>query len=298
MTGPAGQRAAAEWSARVPRRAGDIVEPRGTSAPVDDAIEFMWERFRRPLTLQDVAASARLSRFHFIRVFKQETRLTPGQFLSAIRLYEAKRLILSTTQSITDVSLAVGYNSLGSFTSSFTASVGTSPGRLRRLSRAGELGHASVSPDAERQGLGSVAGTITPPMGAGNARVFVGAFPTPLARHPCVASVVVDVPSGRPCCYSLPGVPDGTWYLIAVGLAEGLQPDSAGLGLSAVVGVHDRVSVSGGVVVSAALRLRHRRPVDPPPLLPLPDLQPKPFVASGTGCASLGTARTSAAGLA
>ncbi|WP_442814239.1 helix-turn-helix domain-containing protein [Streptomyces sp. NBC_00151] len=78
-----------------------------------------------------------LSRFHFTRLFKEETGLTPGRFLAAVRIHEAERLIEKTSMSITEVSYAVGYNSLGSFTNYFTASVGVSPSRFRRLARDG-----------------------------------------------------------------------------------------------------------------------------------------------------------------
>jgi AraC family transcriptional regulator len=294
MTAPAGRSARQiDWSVRL----GSIDRPRkecgevGIAAePVENAIEYMWERFREPLTLQDIAASAQLSRFYFTRVFKEQTQLTPGKFLSAIRLYEAQRMIKSSSLSITDVSLAVGYNSLGSFTSSFTASAGISPGRLRRLHRNGQLVPAFVPPTAPRSGYGSLAGTISAPEGVGNARVYIGAFPTPLVQHPCPASTVIDVPSGRPCCYSLPDVPGGTWYLLAVGRAEALGARASGGDRAPLVGAPSKVSITEGAVVSAALRLRHRRPVDPPPLLLLPDLEPTRGGSTTPGCVSIGAA--------
>ncbi|MFJ6837243.1 helix-turn-helix domain-containing protein [Streptomyces sp. NPDC091209] len=96
----------------------------------------MRERYGELLALARIAESALLSRFHFTRLFKEETGLTPGRFLAAVRIHEAERLIGKTSMSITEVSYAVGYNSLGSFTN-FTASVGVSPSRFRRLARDG-----------------------------------------------------------------------------------------------------------------------------------------------------------------
>lgn len=254
---------------------------------VERAIECIRERYGEPLTLTEIAESALLSRFYFTRLFKEETGLTPGRFLAAIRIQQAKRLIESTSMSITEISFAVGYNSLGSFTNSFTASVGVSPSRFRRLSRDGGDGLPGPEPSS-RSGCGMVAGTISLPEGHGNARVYLGAFRTPIVQHPSVASIVVDVPSGRPSCYSLKNVPEGDWHLLAVAVADGIGPDP-GARRTSLVGGHGSmtVSVTADGVTSAAVRLRPIRPADPPVLLALPELEPPATVMAHPGCASV-----------
>ncbi|MEU4064953.1 AraC family transcriptional regulator [Streptomyces wedmorensis] len=253
---------------------------------VERAIEFIRERYGKPLTLTEIAESALLSRFYFTRLFKEETGITPGRFLAAIRIHQAKRLIETTSMSITDISHAVGYNSLGSFTNSFTASVGVSPSRFRRLTRDGGDGLPGPEP-TEWTGLGTIAGTISLPTGHGNARVFLGAFGTPVVQHPSVASGVIDVPSGRPSCYSLKNVPEGSWYLLAVAVADGLGPDPAD-GRTPLVGDGPKsVTVTADTVTSAAVRLRPARPADPPVLLALPELEPPAVVVPHPGCASV-----------
>src|ERR1700729_3352013 len=101
------------------------------------AIRFIYERYSEPLSLADIANSAILSRFHFCRTFRDATGVTPGRFLSAIRIYQAKRLLLNTRMNVTEIAFAVGYNSLGSFSNHFTDSVGIAPGRFRRVSQTG-----------------------------------------------------------------------------------------------------------------------------------------------------------------
>ena len=254
---------------------------------VERAIEYIRERCGEPLTLAQIAESALLSRFYFTRVFKAETGLTPGRFLAAVRMHEAKRLIESTSMSITEVSLAIGYSSLGSFTKSFTASVGVSPGRFRRLSRDGEQGLPGPEP-GPWPGCGTVAGTISLPEGHGNARVYLGAFRTAVVQHPCLASVVVDVPSGRPSCYSLTDVPGGSWHLLAVARAAGVGPGAQERRTSLVAGHGPAtVTVTAGQVTSAAVRLRPAGPADPPVLLALPGLEPPATVMAHPGCASV-----------
>jgi AraC-like DNA-binding protein len=256
---------------------------------VERAIECIWERYSEPLSLAEIAASAQLSRFYFARLFKDTTGITPGRFLAAIRIHQAKLLLLNTSMSTAEMTSAVGYNSLGSFTDCFTASVGISPGRFRRLSRTGGVGLPSPQPKRPT-GSGAIAGTISLPDGHGNARVYMAAFRTPLVQHPPAAGVIVDVPFGRPCCYRLPDVPEGTWFVRAVGAAGavGLAPTSPPTSL---VGRHDAVTVAADRITSAAIRLRRMQLVDPPILLALPALQAPPALAAFSGCPAVMPAR-------
>jgi AraC family transcriptional regulator len=247
---------------------------------VERAIECIWQRYSEPLSLTEIAFP--LSRSYFARLFRDTTGITPGRFLAAIRIHQAKRLLLNTSTSVTDISFAVGYNSLGSFSNYFTTSVGVSPGRFRRLSRNGGIGLPSPRPNPGT-GSGAVAGTISLPEGHGNARVYVGAFGTPIVQHPSVSAVIVDVPTGRPSCYYLPNVPEGTWFVHAVGVADGVGP-VPWADRTSLVGRHDLVTVYAESVTSAAVRLRRGRAFDPPILLALPDLEPLPALAAVAGC--------------
>jgi AraC-like DNA-binding protein len=249
---------------------------------VERAIECIWERYSEPLSLTEIAESALLSRFYFSRLFRDATGISPGRFLAAVRIHQAKRLLLSTSMNITDISFTVGYNSLGSFTNYFTASVGVSPGKFRRISRTGRFGLPGPQPNP-RAGRGAVAGTISLPEGHGNARVYVGAFPTVIVQHPPATAVIVDVPSGRPCCYNLPDVPEGTWYVRAVGVADGVGPEPR-VHRTSLVGGHGSAEVTAGSVTSAAVRLRPGQLTDPPVLLALPDLEPPSCLAAITAC--------------
>src|SRR3954453_10028451 len=104
---------------------------------VEREISIMWDRYHEPLSLDAMAGSAFLSRFHFSRIFRSATGTSPGRFLAAIRLYKAKNLLLETDMSVTDIAYEVGYNSLGTFISRFTRSVGVPPSRYRWLAEHG-----------------------------------------------------------------------------------------------------------------------------------------------------------------
>lgn len=101
-------------------------------AAVDAAVEFAIKR-RGLLTARDLADHAGYSPFHFSRLFLARTGIGPGQYLSALRIDAAKRLLLADRDPVIDVAAAVGFDSLSSFSRRFKESVGVAPARLRRL---------------------------------------------------------------------------------------------------------------------------------------------------------------------
>ena len=89
----------------------------------------------RPLSIDDVAREAALSRFHFIREFEAMFGDTPHQFRMQARLERAKQLLAVSDYSVTDVCMEVGCSSLGSFSDLFTRRVGVAPSAYRRQVR-------------------------------------------------------------------------------------------------------------------------------------------------------------------
>jgi AraC-like DNA-binding protein len=241
------------------------------NSAVECAARFIWEHYSEPLSLADIAKSSLLSRFHLCRVFQAATRVSPCRFLSAVRIYQAKHMLLTTSANITDISFAVGYNSVGSFTNYFTSSVGVSPRLFRRIARDGGFGFPFPTAGAS-SAHGAVCGTIGLPRGYAGARVYLGAFTTPVVQHQPAAAVLVDIPDdGRPSPYHVPCVPRGRWFIHAVGVADSTDPEPW-TRRTALVGGHNPVSVAGGTAL-AAISLRPRRMTDPPVLLALPDLE-------------------------
>src|SRR5438067_12527882 len=99
---------------------------------VERAIQTMHTHLHEMLTLEDLASVAYLSPSHFHRVFCRLIGVPPGEFLAALRFQEARRLLVTTSLSVTDICFEVGYTSTGSFTSRFTHLVGLSPRLLRQ----------------------------------------------------------------------------------------------------------------------------------------------------------------------
>jgi AraC-like DNA-binding protein len=100
---------------------------------VDRVIKVMREGLSEPLTLQDMADAAMFSPYYLNRVFRRVTGLPPRRFLAAMRLASAKRLLLTTPLTSTDICFRIGYNSYGTFITRFTERVGLAPQRLRSI---------------------------------------------------------------------------------------------------------------------------------------------------------------------
>src|SRR5438132_7784247 len=105
---------------------------------VERAIQTMHTHLQEVLTLEDLASVACLSPSHFTRVFRRLLGIPPVEFLSALRFQAARRLLVTTSLSVTDICFEVGYTSMGSFTSRFTQRVGLSPRLLRQRAQAFE----------------------------------------------------------------------------------------------------------------------------------------------------------------
>jgi AraC-like DNA-binding protein len=88
--------------------------------------------FDQAVTLDDMARVACLSPNHLLRCFKEAFGQTPHQFLIDTRLQRAQELLACTDLPVTEVCLAVGFHSLGSFSWLFRRRTGLSPQDYRR----------------------------------------------------------------------------------------------------------------------------------------------------------------------
>jgi AraC-like DNA-binding protein len=84
-------------------------------------------RYSEPLTVDDLARAARLSRSHFSREFRRAFGEPPHAYLLTRRLERAATLLRNTDRSVAEICFSVGLQSVGSFTTSFTRMYGRSP---------------------------------------------------------------------------------------------------------------------------------------------------------------------------
>jgi AraC family transcriptional regulator len=250
-----------------------LTTPAVTRAPqhreaVERVIAVMSRRLDERFSLEDLAAIAFFSPYHFHRVFRSVTGIPPGRFLSALRIEGAKRLLLTSDLSVTEICLAVGYQSLGTFTSQFSRFVGISPRRLRELARRGDLAGVEpplAAPPSRRGALSAAAGRLELE-GDGEGLAAVGLFPTPLAEGRPVGCTLAATPG----MYELAADRTGSFYLLAVsitpstGWTELLLQDGDVLVASSAEPVSVR---PGRPARNVDLVLRPRRLTDPPILL-------------------------------
>jgi AraC-like DNA-binding protein len=83
--------------------------------------------YQESLDLDQLAALAGISKFHFQRTFKATYGISPAEYLSRRRLERAQDLLRATNLTVTEVCHAVGFSSLGSFSARFRELVGESP---------------------------------------------------------------------------------------------------------------------------------------------------------------------------
>jgi AraC-like DNA-binding protein len=89
----------------------------------------------QPIDLEDTAAQAGISPFHFLRLFSSVLGVTPHQYLVRSRLRHAARLLAGDESSITDIAYDVGFGDLSNFVRTFHRAAGVSPLRYRQASR-------------------------------------------------------------------------------------------------------------------------------------------------------------------
>jgi len=88
--------------------------------------------YDQPLDLEQLAAVAGISKYHFQRLFTATYGMSPAEHLSRRRVERAQDLLRATNLTVTEVCMTVGFTSLGSFSARFRELVGVSPSEFRR----------------------------------------------------------------------------------------------------------------------------------------------------------------------
>lgn len=98
---------------------------------VAEVARYLDIAYAEPITLEQMAELANLSRFHFIRVFRQVVGENPRAYLIAARLRAAADRLMETREPVISVALNSGFNDISHFTNSFRRAFGVSPRQLR-----------------------------------------------------------------------------------------------------------------------------------------------------------------------
>lgn len=99
---------------------------------LERVVGYVEDNIDRSITLVELAAIAEVSRFHFARMFRLSTGLSPIAFVERSRLRRARQYLQDGTLSIAEIALAVGFSDQSEFTRRFHRHVGTTPAAFVR----------------------------------------------------------------------------------------------------------------------------------------------------------------------
>ena len=237
---------------------------------VEQAIDYMKLNLDRELTTEEIAREVGYSEYHFIRLFKEVTGISPRNFLSALRIEEGKKKLLQPTGSLLNVVLSLGFLSVGSFSSRFKQTVGISPMKFRKTSK--ELVEKLIEEkelSEYKEGRSRISCTVHYPESF-NGLIFVGAFPRPIPDQRPLKGTAFR--NGRNSC-SFVDLPPGDYYILAAAIPWSMNPKTYFLLENSLRGKTDEpVHIEEDTKITVELVLREPLPYDPPILVNLPML--------------------------
>lgn len=98
---------------------------------IKKAIAFMEERYSSNITLEDIAKEVNISPYHLVRLFKSETGKTPFEFLTNIKIDQAKKLIMHSNFNMTEISDICGFANASHFSNVFKKKTGYTPSEFK-----------------------------------------------------------------------------------------------------------------------------------------------------------------------
>jgi len=104
-----------------------------TARKIVAAKQFIDAQFTDLISLDDMAAHAFMSRFHFHRIFTKTYRQTPCQYLRNRRLAYARQLLHKDNLTFSEICAASGYENIQSFSLLFKKDTGCTPGQFRAI---------------------------------------------------------------------------------------------------------------------------------------------------------------------
>lgn len=102
---------------------------------VERAKKYIEDNFRRDISLEDVSQKVDISSYYFSKIFKEETGEGFIEYLTKLRMEEAKRLLEESDLSIKEVCSEVGYSDPNYFSRSFKKYAGVTPTEAREKRR-------------------------------------------------------------------------------------------------------------------------------------------------------------------
>ncbi|WP_244516718.1 AraC family transcriptional regulator [Alkalicoccus daliensis] len=245
-----------------------------TYSEIDDVIVYIQNHLEDELPLSQLADRAAYSPFHFSRIFKNKTGMSPHQYVSSLRIQKAKSLLLNTNLTVRDISMEIHQQSLGTFTTRFTERVGMTPAEFRKSSRTVKkyLQSLKGSPTSYQEAISGsmfnrLEGTIEADLPVQGA-ILVGLFTSPIpAGLPKYGKLLT-----APGLFEFMNVQPGTYYLMAAAVQWDMNIDELLVPHETLRAKADHpIQVAAGKeLLPQSLHLRGPILGDPPILISLP----------------------------
>jgi AraC family transcriptional regulator len=237
------------------------------------AIEFMKNHLNEEVTSESLAHHVGYSPFHFSRVFKEVTGVSPRHYLSALRIEAGKQILVNSSNSILKALLGAGFRSVGTFSSRFKKFVGLSPKAFQKNM---ESLHSFVNKydfSSDSHSLVSLAPSLTCHVSAPQTFkgiIFIGLFPRPIPDQAPIVGYALN--HHRTSCTFLE-VPKGEYYVLAAAVQRSLNPKHYFLLDKALRGkTETSIELDQNSNEYVEVCLREPLPFDPPILINLPKL--------------------------
>lgn len=139
--------AAERWLEKIVRElVGDVgrVHERRSRTIIENAKRYIEANCRSQIGYRDVAREVFISPSYFLSLFKKETGTTYVDYLTSVRIEKAKRLLVETDKTITEIAFDLGFNNANYFSNIFRKATGISATEYRKPEKSGTPENPSV----------------------------------------------------------------------------------------------------------------------------------------------------------
>ena len=101
---------------------------------IKEIVEYINLHYAENLSIEELAKRVMLSKYHFIRLFKEETSYTPHEYIIKVRVNKAKEMLKSTNISMKEIAFNCGFSTESAFSNCFKKNTGMTAGEFRKTS--------------------------------------------------------------------------------------------------------------------------------------------------------------------
>ena len=105
---------------------------------LSSVLAYCMQNYTENITLDSMAAALHASKYYISRLFSDKIKISFNDYLNMLRINDAKERLLKTEDSVTQIGIAVGYNTIRSFNRAFLSQVGMQPRQYRNAYRSAQ----------------------------------------------------------------------------------------------------------------------------------------------------------------